>query len=108
MTFMHCNLWHRVEPNESDVVRKNLFYTYSPSWVVPADRYLSDPDWLAQQTRTRRILMRSYATGYERHKPPPADFPLFLDRESGSDRDPDYPEHVELHRRKRRTWIEQL
>ncbi len=25
MALMHCNTWHRVEPNESDVVRKNIF-----------------------------------------------------------------------------------
>jgi len=107
MTLLHCGCWHRVETNDSDVVRENIYVTYSPAWLVPEDRYTNDPDWLAGLTRERRILMRSYDHPYTNAKPPPEDFPLYLDRESGEDRDPGvYREHVELHRRKRMTWVE--
>jgi ectoine hydroxylase-related dioxygenase (phytanoyl-CoA dioxygenase family) len=109
MTLLHCGVWHRVEPNDTATVRKNLFLAYSPSWVCPEDRYQNDPTWLSTLTRERRILMRSYAHPYTNTKPPPDDFPLFLDRDTGTDRDADrYRDHVELHRRKRETFHERL
>lgn len=106
MTLMHCNTWHRVEPNHSDVVRKNIFLAYCPSWVCEADRHQSDPDWLASLNREQRIIMRSYTGGYARTKPPAEDFPLFLDRETGEAADPHVNPNVALHRRKRMTSIE--
>lgn len=107
MTLMNSSIWHRVEPNDSDSVRKNIFFAYCPAWVTPADRVLSDPAWLETLNREQRIIMRSYTHAYHNAKPPAEDFPLFLDRERGSDRDPDaYREHVKLHRRKRATWAE--
>ncbi|MEM9253037.1 MAG: phytanoyl-CoA dioxygenase family protein [Planctomycetota bacterium] len=109
MTLMHNALWHRVDPNESDVVRKNLFYTYSPAWVCNQDRWHSDPNWLAEQTRERRILMRSYGPPYDCAKPPASEFPLYLDRDTASDRDEGvYPAHVQLLRRKRLTFAEKM
>jgi hypothetical protein len=109
MLVMNANLWHRVEPNDTDQVRVNIFMTYSPSWIVSEDRHTNDPTWLATLPRERRILMRSYRHPYDNAKPPASDFPLFLDRDSGADRDPDaYRNHVELHRRKRLTTIERL
>jgi len=109
MTIMYHSLWHRVEPNESDVTRMNLFLAYCPSWITPSDRYQSDPEWLGTLTREQRIIMRSYAHPYSNAKPPASDFPLFLDRETLSDRDPGaYRDSVELHRRKRRTPIEKM
>jgi hypothetical protein len=105
---MHCSAWHRVEPNESDVLRKNFFYAYCPSWLVAQDRYTNDPAWLATLTRERRILMRSYSYPYSNAKPPKEDFPLYLDRDTGLDRDEGvYQDHVALDRRKRRTAREQ-
>ena len=107
MTLMHSSIWHRVEPNDSDVVRKNIFYAYCPAWLTPADRVLSDPAWLETLNREQRIIMRSYDNAYSNAKPPASDFPLFLDRETGLDRNPDaYRDDVKLHRRKRRTWAE--
>ena len=107
MTFMHNSLWHRVEENHSDIIRRNMFITYSPAWITNGDRHHSDPEWLDTLTRERRILMREYKTPYENAKPPGAHFPLYLDRETGADRDPEkYRDHVELHRRKRETWAE--
>jgi hypothetical protein len=102
VTLMNCNVWHRVEPNESDVVRRNIFLAYCPSWVVAADRLQNDPEWLKTLNREQRILMRSYRYAYDHTKPPAEDFPLFLDRDTGLDHDPGrYRDHVALHRRKR-------
>ena len=82
----------------------NLSLSYSPSWIVPQDRYRSDPEWLATLTREQRIIMRDYAYPYQHAKPPAEDFPLYLDRDSGLDRDPGrYADHVVLERRKRLT-----
>ncbi|MEM7537301.1 MAG: phytanoyl-CoA dioxygenase family protein [Chloroflexota bacterium] len=109
MTIMHGGIWHRVEANESDITRKNLFLAYCPSWVIAADRLTSDPEWLATLTREQRIIMRSYTHGYDHAKPPREDFPLYLDRETGLDHDPDmYPDHVTLQRRKRKTTYEKM
>ncbi|GAB4453855.1 MAG: hypothetical protein OHK0029_07480 [Armatimonadaceae bacterium] len=102
ITLMNCNVWHRVEPNYSDRVRKNFFLAYCPSWVVAADRLQNDPEWLKTLNREQRIIMRSYSYAYDHTKPPAKDFPLFLDRETGLDHDPGkYPDHVALNRRKR-------
>jgi hypothetical protein len=102
ITLMNCNVWHRVEPNETDVVRKNLFLAYCPSWIVAADRLQNDAEWLKTLNREQRIIMRSYTHAYDHTKPPASDFPLFLDRDTGLDHDPGrYPDHVKLHRRKR-------
>lgn len=109
MTLMHASCWHKVNPNETQIPRLNIFMAYCPSWVTPEDRYQDDPAWLDTLNREQRILMRSYGHPYSNTKPPPQDFPLFLDRETGADRDPGvYREHVELHRRKRLTFHEKL
>src|SRR2546430_11080463 len=53
--------------------------------------------------RSQRIIMRSYAKAFSHAKPPPEDFPLFLDRDSGADREPDrYRDHVRLDRKSTR------
>lgn len=102
MMLMNGNLFHTVQDNESDVTRYNIFYTYCPSWVCEADRYTCDEAWLATLTREQRILMRSYKDPYQRTKPPAEDFPLYLDRETGLDHDPDADLEVPLAIRKRR------
>lgn len=108
MTIMNSSIWHRVEPNTSETVRKNIFYAYCPAWVMAADRVLSDPEWLESLSREQRIIMRSYENSYSHAKPPASEFPLFLDRDTGSDHDEGtYPQHVQLHRRKRMTKAEQ-
>jgi hypothetical protein len=102
MTLLNGNIWHRVEPNESDTVRKNIFLAYCPSWIVAADHLHSDPDWIKTLNREQRIIMRNYSYAYDHTKPPAADFPLFLDRETGLDHDPGlYKDHVAKSRRKR-------
>ena len=109
MTLMHCSTWHRVEPNESDVSRYNIFLAYCPGWITPEDRYQNDPDWLGTLSREQRILMRSYSHPYTNTKSPAEDVPLYLDRETGLDRDEGrYREHVSLNRRKRLTFHEKL
>ncbi|HCL31786.1 MAG TPA: hypothetical protein DIC52_25570 [Candidatus Latescibacteria bacterium] len=111
ITIMNSSIWHRVEPNTSSTIRKNIFFAYCPAWITAADRILSDPTWLQSLTREQRIIMRSYEHGYSHAKPPASEFPLFLDRDTGTATDDGvYREDVQLHRRKRRTkaeeWIE--
>ena len=109
ITLMHSSIWHRVEANQSEITRKNIFLAYCPAWLVSADRFHSDPAWLNTLNREQRIIMRSYDWAYHNAKPPESDFPLFLDRETGLDRDPDtYDDHVNLARRKRKTMAEKL
>lgn len=109
MTVMHSSIWHRVETNESDVVRYNIFVAYCPAWVTPADRFHSSPEWLMTLNREQRIIMRSYNSAYHNAKPPASEFPLFLDRDTGGDADDKtYLDHVQLHRRKRKTMPERL
>jgi hypothetical protein len=103
---MNGNIFHPVMPNESDVSRYNLFYTYCPSWVCEADRLACDPEWLAGLSREQRIIMRSYEHPYDRTKPRDTEFPLYLDRETGLDHDPDADLEVPLGIRRRRTTVE--
>jgi hypothetical protein len=108
MTLMHCSLWHRVAPNlTAGAVRKNLYVSYCPSWITAADRLRSSRPWIETLSRERRILMRDYDDAYAHAKPPPEDFPLFLDRSSGADRDLGaYRDEVPLHLRRRRVAVE--
>jgi len=109
MTVMHSSIWHRVEPNEFDVTRYNIFMAYCPAWVTSADRLQSDPEWLQTLSREQRIIMRSYDNAYHNAKPPMSEFPLFLDRETGHESDEGkYKEHVQLNRRKRITQAEKF
>ena len=109
MTIMHGSIWHRVEANVSNVTRKNLFLAYCPSWITSADRLTSNPQWLSTLNREQRIIMRSYNYAYSHAKPPEEDYPLFLERENGLDRDPGvYTDRISLGRRKRKTVAEKF
>jgi ectoine hydroxylase-related dioxygenase (phytanoyl-CoA dioxygenase family) len=107
LTLMDCALWHRTMPNDSATIRVNLYLGYCPSWIPSTDRTMSNPAWLAGLNREQRIIMRSYERAYSHAKPPPEDFPLFLDRDTGSDREPNkYRDLVRLFHRKRTAWWE--
>ncbi len=104
LTLMDTALWHRTVPNDSAATRFNLYLGYSPSWLPTSDRNTSDPAWLAGLNREQRIIMRSYAAAFSHAKPPAEDFPLFLDRDTGADRELGrYRFHVKLLHRKRTT-----
>jgi hypothetical protein len=107
MMLIHCNLFHTVMDNDSEVTRSNLFYTYCPSWVCEADRLSCDEGWLNCLTREQRIIMRSYRNPYDRTKPPADDFPLYLDRDTGLDHDLDADLEVPRGIRKRRLRVEE-
>lgn len=107
MMLMNGNVYHTVMDNESQLTRYNLFYTYCPSWVCEADRLACDEGWLRTLAREQRIIMRSYAQPYDRTKPPAEDFPLYLDRDTGLDHDPDADLEVPLAVRKRRVKVEE-
>ena len=103
MMLINGNIFHTVQPNDSDVTRYNFFYTYCPSWVCEADRFFCDEAWLSTLTREQRIILRSYPKDpYARTKPPASDFPLYLDRDTGLDHDIDPDLDVPLAIRKRR------
>ena len=107
LTVYNGNLWHRVEANDTDIARKNVFVSYCPSWVTAGDHASSDPAWLATLTREQRIIMRSYPVQHAYENPDAEDFPLFLDRETGRDSDLGVADHIPLRIRKRKTWAEQ-
>jgi hypothetical protein len=109
LTLMNTALWHRTVANDSTAKRVTLYLGYSPSWLPTSDRNTSNPVWLANLNREQRIIMRSYVESFSHAKPPPEDYPLFLDRETSADRDPGrYRDHVRLLHRKRITFREQL
>jgi hypothetical protein len=101
MMLINGNIFHKVQDNNSSITRYNMFYTYCPSWVCAADRYLSDKRWLQTLTREQRIIMRSYEDPYACTKPPAEDFPLYLDRVTGLDHDGDAEVGYANHLRKR-------
>jgi hypothetical protein len=107
MMLMNGNLYHTIMDNESDVSRYNLFYTYCPSWVCEADRLCCDEEWLKTLTREQRIIMRSDPRPYSRTIPEGSDFPLYLDRDTGLDHDPDADLDVPLGVRQRRVKVEE-
>jgi hypothetical protein len=107
LTLMNTALWHRTTSNQSERTRLNLYLGYSPSWLPTSDRATSDPAWLATLNREQRIIMRSYAAPFAHAKPPAEDYPLFLERETGADREPGrYRDHIRLIHRKRTTAAE--
>jgi ectoine hydroxylase-related dioxygenase (phytanoyl-CoA dioxygenase family) len=109
LTLMDTALWHRTVPNNSGIARVNLYLGYSPSWLPTSDRNTSDPVWLAGLNREQRIIMRSYANAHSHAKPPLEDYPLFLDRDTGLDREAGrYRDHLRLFHRKRVTAWEQF
>lgn len=109
LTLMNTALWHRTVENDSTTARVNLYVGYSPSWLPTSDRNTSDPAWLARLNREQRVIMRSYADAHSHAKPPPGDFPLFLARDTGADRETaHYRDHVRLQHRKRTTARELL
>jgi ectoine hydroxylase-related dioxygenase (phytanoyl-CoA dioxygenase family) len=104
LTLMNTALWHRTVPNSSATTRLNMYLGYSPSWLPTTDLTASDSAWLASLNREQRIVMRSYRNAFSHAKRPPDDYPLFLDRKTGRDREPDvYRDHVRLLHRKRAT-----
>ena len=109
LTLMNTALWHRTVPNDSQATRINLYLGYCPSWLPTSDRNTSDAAWLGSLNREQRIIMRSYADVFSHAKPPAEDFPLFLDRDTGADRELGrYRDHVRLLHRKRTTAIERF
>ena len=106
LTVYNGNLWHRVEPNETDVARKNFFFSYCPSWVTAGDHYFSSPELLQSLNREQHIIMRSYDDPHALENPDASEFPLFLDRDTGSDSDAGAQQHVPLRIRKRVTAAE--
>ena len=108
ITVMHCGTWHRVDVNETDTVRKNIFISYCPSWLWEGDRRQCDPEWIATLNREQRIIMRSFPEAHDRTNPRAEDIPLFLSRETRTDSDPDADPKIPLRIRRRRTMPEKM
>ena len=107
ITIANGGIWHRVEPNLGPEARTTIFMSYSPSWVVGYYGY--DPEWLQTLTREQRILLRAYDDDQEAYSRPPAeDYPLFLDRETHSDRELNGFLEEERHKWRRYTMWEKM
>ncbi|WP_179022916.1 phytanoyl-CoA dioxygenase family protein [Streptomyces sp. IMTB 2501] len=101
MTIFGANLWHRIQPNHSDVTRINVFLSYTPTWVN--GYYFQNLEDYPDLTREQRILLRPYGKSQEDFSRPPAqDQPLYL---GGLERPA--PEPVERHKVRRLTRYEQ-
>ena len=101
MTVFGANLWHRIQPNTSDVTRVNVFLSYTPTWVN--GYYFQDEADFSGLTREQRILLRPYGKSQEDFSRPPArDQPLYL---GGRVRETSEP--VEGHKIRRHTRYEQ-
>lgn len=77
-----AGLWHRVDVNESDRTRINIFYDYELGWIVASDRWRCHPSFMEQLNREQRILMRDYDFSNTQIKLPPDDYPWFADARS--------------------------
>lgn len=53
----HQALWHAAPPNESDIIRKNLYISYCPTWMRPFDRDLPSEEQLAGLSDEERWLL---------------------------------------------------
>lgn len=71
-------LWHSASPNESDVVRKGLFYGYGYRWLRPKDNMSISADMLAKQDPIRRQLMGDGYNANGHFSPRDEDVPLRL------------------------------
>lgn len=102
MTIFSANLWHRIQPNKSDVTRINVFLSYTPSWVN--GYYFHNVDAMPDLTREQRIILRPYGDSQEDFSRPPAtDQPLYAGSLAI-----DPGQAVENHKVRRLTRYEQL
>lgn len=53
----HQAQWHAAPPNESDIERKNLYISYSPTWLRPFDRDFPSEESLSGRTPEERFLL---------------------------------------------------
>jgi hypothetical protein len=99
LSIAHANVWHRIDPNESDRTRITIFLTYAPSWL---NGYYEYPkDWLEGLNREQRIIVRPYTDGENFIRPPRADLPLFADEYA-----PEAPSETDYHKIRRLTRYE--
>jgi ectoine hydroxylase-related dioxygenase (phytanoyl-CoA dioxygenase family) len=53
----HQAQWHAAPPNESDIVRKNAYISYSPTWMRPLDRETLTEEQLNNYSPEERWLL---------------------------------------------------
>lgn len=95
VTIFHASIWHRIQANESERTRINLFLSYTPSWL--SGYYFQDEAWADTLSREQRIIVRPYGGDQERFIRPPADdLPVFYDPDAPQP-DPDVEPH-KVHR----------
>jgi hypothetical protein len=101
LTVFNGNLWHRIQPNTSEVTRVNVFLSYTPSWIN--GYYFHDVQAMPGLTREQRIVLRPYGDVQEGFsRPPGEDQPLYS---GGLAVDTGLP--VERHKVRRLTRYEQ-
>lgn len=100
ITIFHASIWHRIQANESEQTRVNVFLSYTPSWL--SGYYFQDAAWAATLTREQRIIARPYGDDQERFiRPPASDLPVFYDPDA-----PPPDSDVEPHKVRRLTRYE--
>lgn len=81
ITLSDARLWHRVDRNLGNSIRKNVFLSYGLSWLNTP--FPVDPSWATALPRNRRIIVRPYRDRPEMYsRPPVCDVPLFLRRDA--------------------------
>ena len=53
----HQAQWHAAPPNQSDIVRKNVYISYCPTWLRPFDRDFPGEEMLKGRTPEERFLL---------------------------------------------------
>lgn len=56
----HQAQWHAAPPNESEIVRKNAYISYCPTWMRPLDREFPGADDLAGISEEARWLLGEF------------------------------------------------
>jgi hypothetical protein len=95
ITIFHASIWHRIQANQSEDTRINVFLSYTPSWL--SGYYFQDEAWAGRLSREQRIIVRPYGADQERFiRPPAGDLPVFYDPDAPPP-DPDVEPH-KVHR----------
>lgn len=69
-------LWHAVSPNQSNVIRRNLYYGFGPRWMMPMDHVTMPAELISQANPVCRQLLGQIETSMGCYLPKKEDVPL--------------------------------